>query len=937
MKRFSLNQRILVDILPIAVLLLIGLLSITWFRGNFLIKSGDSFFGLSPNYQLKIDSYMLYPAGDVALPVPFTHALYPYLSFMAFLNNIGASVIASEKILFYLLFTASGLSMYYLITVIFSRNEQKILIGLTAAILYMMNPFTLINIWGSGLTTIVFAYPLLPLSLALFIRGLNTKKFRYTFLLLIAWLIFSAAVANPAFALPIWIVLLSYLVFYVVLERKNKINLFYSLKFCVILLAGWLLLNLFWILPLLPYLNETYSSAQLSGGYASIFIGTSVSTNILNSLRLQGFWTFYSSFLGNPYFLWASTYLTNPFFVAVSFALPILAFLPLLLKVKEKYVIYMTIVAVCGVFAIKQFNPPLGSLNLWAIENVPYAGMFRDTYEKFGMIVAMSFAFLIGVSVFAIYSRLKKGLAFHNFASHLRFKRYVPVVFVVFFLLVMQLFMFPFWNGDVIYAGGNTQASGRIQVPTYYNEAGDWVNSQSGQFNLLYLPIYAGTFRYVWNGTRYGGSDAIDEYFFHENLILAMWDDSSSLGMAAVESMLSTNGSSDSFGKMLAFMDVKYIVVHDDFDPLYTPVPVAQLTADLANEEGITLVKTFGQIQIYENDFWKPSEVYASSNAVLVPEATGNTAEDLNNLVAVVGNRNFSIGNTSLILSSSSQNEIGQQPGLSTTNYNVLNIPLPVYDGSTSPINWTLLSTITYAARYYGGWKGVIDPVHGSPDMLTIPSLTSGWFAYNSTLVYLTTGNSSLTINSILADGNVASDVVGVWWETGWLGMNTTVNYPITIPADQDAIIQINQEVNNVTLVTAPSSFVVPQSGAVDAAVSYREVNPTLYSVSVNASGPFLLVFSEPYDSNWVASVDGKQVPDALHFMANDVANAWYINETGSYTVTLEFTPQNLFYIGSAVSLTTLILLVAYLGKNKLKTISKSFVRMIISKPRNGS
>jgi len=212
MKRPSLTPGFLTTIFPIAVILLVSLISITWFRGNFLIKSGDSFISLSPIYQLKIDSFMWFPVGGIQrVQVEYTY--YPYLLFMAFLQNIGMSLASSEKILFYLLFASSGLSMYYLITVVFAHKEQKVLIGLTAALIYMMNPFTLINIWGSSLTTIVFAYPLLPLSLALFIKGLNTKKFRYTFLLLIAWLIFSAAAANPAFALPIWIVLLAYLVF----------------------------------------------------------------------------------------------------------------------------------------------------------------------------------------------------------------------------------------------------------------------------------------------------------------------------------------------------------------------------------------------------------------------------------------------------------------------------------------------------------------------------------------------------------------------------------------------------------------------------------------------------------------------------------------------------------------------------------------------------
>jgi len=60
--------------------------------------------------------------------------------------------------------------------------------------------------------------------------------------------------------------------------------------------------------------------------------------------------------------------------------------------------------------------------------------------------------------------------------------------------------------------------------------------------------------------------------------------------------------------------------------------------------------------------------------------------------------------------------------------------------------------------------------------------------------------------------------------------------------------------------------------------------------------------------------------------MANGYTNAWYINETGTYTITLEFWPQKLFYIGSAISITTLIICVLYISKNKIKTIYKRYI-----------
>jgi len=368
---------------------------------------------------------------------------------------------------------------------------------------------------------------------------------------------------------------------------------------------------------------------------------------------------------------------------------------------------------------------------------------------------------------------------------------------------------------------------------------------------------------------------------------------------------------------MLAVMNVRYIVVHNDFDPLFTPVSIGELKTDLDNAAGVSLVATFGQIAIYENSFWKPSEVYASSNVISIPEAGGNTVADLDNAMTVASNNAFSVGHSALIISN--QNAPGGMQVQSITSFDPIDVNLQASDGANNPFSWSSLGTDDYAARYYGSWQGVIG--NNNSYMLVSPSYGSDWSAINSTLVYLTTGSDPLTITSILADGNVVSDVVGVWCKTGYLEMNNTEVYPMVIPANQDAIIQINQKISNLTLVLAPPSFTIPQKETSNAEISYKEINPTQYSVSVNASAPFLLVFSEPYNANWVAFIDGKQAPVDLHFMANALANGWYINKTGSYTVTLEFSSQNLFYIGSAVSLTTMVLMAAYLVRNKVKAL----------------
>jgi hypothetical protein len=109
--------------------------------------------------------------------------------------------------------------------------------------------------------------------------------------------------------------------------------------------------------------------------------------------------------------------------------------------------------------------------------------------------------------------------------------------------------------------------------------------------------------------------------------------------------------------------------------------------------------------------------------------------------------------------------------------------------------------------------------------------------------------------------------------------------------------------------------------------INFDQINPTKYIVHVDTSLPFFLIFSQSFNNGWVASIDGQQIPDQYHFTANGYANGWYINKTGRYTITLEFTPQNLFYAGAALSITTLIICTVYVSRNKIKSIYQKYVK----------
>ena len=90
--------------------------------------------------------------------------------------------------------------------------------------------------------------------------------------------------------------------------------------------------------------------------------------------------------------------------------------------------------------------------------------------------------------------------------------------------------------------------------------------------------------------------------------------------------------------------------------------------------------------------------------------------------------------------------------------------------------------------------------------------------------------------------------------------------------------------------------------------IQTTQINPTKYSVKVNANSPFILVLNNKFNSNW--KISNKE---AKHFMINGFANAWNISKTGKYSLTIEYNLQRYFYIGWFITITSLILLIVYL------------------------
>jgi len=293
--------------------------------------------------------------------------------------------------------------------------------------------------------------------------------------------------------------------------------------------------------------------------------------------------------------------------------------------------------------------------------------------------------------------------------------------------------------------------------------------------------------------------------------------------------------------------------------------------------------------------------------------------------------------------------------------------------------SWSELENnqLSIKAIYYPGWKRVINTMSKptQKNTLIFPSINKspynfqegrkGHSAFNSTLIYIKTGTKSYEISSISENKIPIYDIIGIWWETGWVGMGTKkFKFPIKIPPHQKAIIQINHKADNLLIESSNlSASPLTNLGEVYPHISFGRTNPTKYEIYIeNASRPFFLILSENYNLHWKgyvkdnikkikSNVEGynkrnikelkheisftpldikyllkKSIHEKNHFKANGYANAWYIDPSkydkdgdGSFSVTLFFWPQTLFYLGLFVYSLTIVICIRYMIHGRKK------------------
>ena len=597
------------------------------FRDDLLVLGGDIFFPLDPATETYRSLFVWDTRWSTGIYNPRNiPSLFPFYSLLLFFRWSGLSLVVSQRILLGALFPISGVSMYFLTTTLLGSSRKKNVGAITAfvsAIFYMFNLYTLIQ-WAAPDVRYLSAYAGTPLFLALYVKGLVTRNFKYAIVGTIVSLLFASAASNPVFFSFMVIPILAYFIYHLVacFFRNNFKGLAFTVKFTLMFMLLLILANMWWILPTYGKIPEGFVEIEAWGGLDWV-LWKSERASFLNIFRLTNFVGWGDGYRGKPTFAYANFFLENPIMVLVGFVFPLLAFSALLFKRNRDYCFFFAILVVTSMFLAKGLHPPLESVNRWLYLYVPGFWIFRSV-EWFNHTIVLSYSFLIGVTVGNLYERTQNTLQ--------RRKKAISRGILFFIILLIMVYPYPYWTGTAVHsgeAGGEAGYPYHVKVPQYYYSSAAYINNQTEDFRILSMPFLGLTYaQYTWG---YGGGDVPVLTLFNKPVIDTTYGYDYTLQVLAIIKSMIYNDLTENITKILGLLNVKYVLLHYDTDWQFYGQPSPEsLRPILEKQRGLNLDKYYGELAFYvvDEDFFIPK--------IYVPDMMVYLEGDLNDLFSLV-------------------------------------------------------------------------------------------------------------------------------------------------------------------------------------------------------------------------------------------------------------------------------------------------------------
>lgn len=702
-------NRLMTHKYPFVIFFLLSLIPFYWLRG-YPIGYGDaglmSFF-YNPEYlsSYKYTWVSQYLTGHFSIQNIFILPISGLFSVLAF---FGLNSYVQQAFAYFLVLFASMSFMYLFVYELFDYRVDKKLIALISAVFYIFNPVVMIEYWYTN-TTNSYLLPFVPLVLYLFLVGLRRQKFLYILLMSLMFSFLSIVFLNPAFAIPVMMILMLYFIYQIALCWKNKDRIKKILIYTTILTIICLLINAWWILPFIPSIGNDYNSAISRMNPSQTLIDANYSTSFSTSLRLipwkldAGVWAY-----KNPE--WRYFY-DNPLFIFVGISTFSLMLIPLILRKKDKNILFFALLLIIGLFLCHGLNSPFGYIFKYMFGTIPFFDIFRNPYSKFAPILLVSYSVLFGMGVTVLYNKIGPKIGI----------RYSKVMVLILLFLICGIYVFPMWTGAVV----NTpitirgdEISSFVEVPLYYQDIAEYFHETTNN-RILSLPLRPST--YVAFNWKYGydGPDCTWLLYKHETISYLMDDYYLS---AQIVSKLEDQNLEKNLYEITNLFSVRYIVIQNDVDIVHGNYNNKTLTGQqelksILNQLNVTFVRSFGKLDLYKiDDQYITPRIYPTAMPILVKGS-------LDDMLSVVTSDNFTKSKSALFLSNqmgSSQwdflekyvrTESNSTPTVTFQKINPTRYEIKV-ENATKPF------FLIFSESYDPGWKAYVDKNTGFNEII---------------------------------------------------------------------------------------------------------------------------------------------------------------------------------------------------------------------------
>lgn len=897
------------QLMEISFILLIGLTVLNWFDGDYYIKTLDSLFSLNPNVKAFEKSFIWNDSFGLGAPIPGLNTSLLYHFHAMLMNTFG--LIVSQKMMFYLLFTTPILSFwffsYYLLPTKggYSDSFSRVI----PSIFYVANPFTMSFIWWHHMLLIFFwiAFPLILLFIIRVIQSKNRQQLlRNSFVLALIFLLLAPGLNLLTFSILSFASIV--LILSLRLLRQIKIKTTHLL-----VAAGFVfLINAWYIIPYFVTINEQLNLAQqrIDASSEAQFITQSKYSTLPNTLRLLGFQTLYLKHFQDSFYEWAPSYLNNPPSIVLSVLVPSLSFLALLfikrMDARAKGIILaFSLLLLIGIFLQKQGAQPFGEINQSLLE-LPFGDAFRHAYDKFAIIVILSFAVLLYFSLTTIFSMMKRNLS--------------KIIAFLLILAVLIGYSYPVWNGQVIFDEGNTIPSHKIIIPNEYYEFGEFMSDATNNKTFVRIAALPTTFwgeaAYKWEKGIQPNSDPLLDSFLDTRFSILQFRTSSPYGNEAIaeleESLTPYNEDIAEYVDTVASLGVEYIVFHRDWDDNF----VRYLPPTKYYESLLNGYSDFGELNgkaswrfngmqplVLNNPNLSGSDLHIEMLTIVDNTSNSQTVMKLGTFKILLTERN------EVYVNFYTQNGYRWSSPIKV-DFIKTGIPLRIgfHYSSNSDHAYFDINGIRYEAKLNGqgaSTESSLSPINLNGDFM-IGGDNSNNFIGDIYFVKITSQGSTY---EFLPDRNEQNTIPIYIFESDVI--------PITKLYSNDKL--------SVYMISDAEDIVSVDKFGSARIESVERINPSLWQIKMDVHEPVALSFIESYDNQWEARIYKEDsLVDVVSPDPDQILSRFSIDQIGSLDITLRYKPQEWSEIASVVSAVAFGTSFVYLfiGIRKIKQLS---------------